>query len=214
MQQAILSFKNRAEVLELPVPLQEWSLDSPQNTYTFNTLETGDILALGAEQLKSIAITSFFPSQKYSFLYTKNIKDPWECVNMINRWKNSKEPIRLTIVGTNINLNMGISKFSYDKMDGTKDVGFTLELLEYPNLNVQRYKDGTQKYSEKSKLKPRANTTKNQARSHMVKKGDTMWDMAEKYLGNGRRWREIAKANGMKSGWDLRVGKSIKIPKK
>lgn len=41
-----------------------------------------------------------------------------------------------------------------------------------------------------------------------------MWDMAEKYLGDGKRWKEIAKLNKMKSGWDLRVGKDIKIPPK
>lgn len=99
MQRCILSFNNRAEILELPVPLQEWQLNSPHNTYNFTTLEVGDIKAIGGTKLKTLTIDSFFPSKEYPFLVTKNLIEPWTCYNMIERWRLSKKPIRVVIVG-------------------------------------------------------------------------------------------------------------------
>lgn len=45
-----------------------------------------------------------------------------------------------------------------------------------------------------------------------VKKGDTLWAYAEAYLGDGRRWKEIAKLNGIKDPRKLQIGAQIKIP--
>lgn len=47
---------------------------------------------------------------------------------------------------------------------------------------------------------------------HTVKQGDTLWAMAIKYLGNGNRWREIAKANKIMDPRSLRIGQKITIP--
>lgn len=48
---------------------------------------------------------------------------------------------------------------------------------------------------------------------HTVKSGDTLWDLSVKYLGNGARYREIMKLNGLTST-TIRVGQQLKIPKK
>lgn len=49
-----------------------------------------------------------------------------------------------------------------------------------------------------------------------VKSGDTLWAIAEKYLGDGRRWKEIARLNGIKDPRKLptykQSGKDLKIP--
>lgn len=54
------------------------------------------------------------------------------------------------------------------------------------------------------------------ARTHKLKRGDTLWKLAVKYLGKGARWPEIVKANKskLKNPNRLTVGVTIKIPKK
>ena len=47
-------------------------------------------------------------------------------------------------------------------------------------------------------------------RVHIVVKGDTLWDIAKKYLGNGARYPEIKELNNLKSnviysGWKLKI---------
>lgn len=140
MERCVLSFNNRAEVLELPVPLQEWSEVSSHNTYTFTTLEKGDINAVGKTKLKTMTINSFFPSKEYPFLVVKDIKDPWTCYNMVESWRLKNKPIRVVIVETEINLAMVISEFTVSKesMDGSGDLYFSLSLEEYRFANIDK----------------------------------------------------------------------------
>ena len=47
-------------------------------------------------------------------------------------------------------------------------------------------------------------------RVHTVVKGDTLWEIAKKYLGNGTRYPEIKELNGLTSnviysGWKLKI---------
>lgn len=212
MQQLVLSFENRSEVLELPWPLQEHNISSHHNTYDFNTINTGEVLAIGKKKLKTMTISSTFPSKPYPFLFSKNFPDPNTCVAMINKWRLSGKPIRVAIMDTDINLAMAIESFDYGKedMDGSGDVAFTLSLKEYSYLNMEPSKapGGTSTLKErptedkKDKLKP-----------YLVKKGDTLWDVADKKLGDGSRWKEIAKLNNISDPRTLQIGVKLKMPK-
>lgn len=215
MQACILSFNNREEVLELPVPLQEnWQVSEGHSTYTFTTMETGEVLAIGSRQLKHLTISSFFPASKdYTFLLNKNFPDPWTCVEMIKRWKEKNKPIRVIITGTMVNYAMAIAKFDVGKMDRSQDVAFSLDLEEYRFLNMERSKRKAEVPGKKLEDRP-IEKKKAYVKDHKVKKGDTLWDLSEKYLGDGRKWKEIAGANKIKNGFDLKVGQTIKIPSK
>lgn len=47
---------------------------------------------------------------------------------------------------------------------------------------------------------------------HTVVAGDSLWSIAEKYYGDGRRFASIATANGISSTADLVVGQRLLIP--
>lgn len=50
-------------------------------------------------------------------------------------------------------------------------------------------------------------------RTHTVARGDSMWALANTYLGNGSRYKEIMQLNGMKST-TIKIGQVLKIPAK
>jgi 5'-nucleotidase len=52
------------------------------------------------------------------------------------------------------------------------------------------------------------------AEDHVIKAGDNLWNLAEKYLGDGHKWGQIAKANPDHNPNSLTVGSSLKIPSK
>lgn len=49
-------------------------------------------------------------------------------------------------------------------------------------------------------------------RTHTVKRGDTLWDIAEDVYGDGQQWTKIAKASGIKDGDELAVGQRLRLP--
>ena len=55
--------------------------------------------------------------------------------------------------------------------------------------------------------------TKQATTTYTVQKGDTLWEIAKKYLGSGARYTEIVKLNGLKTSVIL-VGQKLKIPTK
>lgn len=52
-----------------------------------------------------------------------------------------------------------------------------------------------------------------QYKIHVVTKGESPWSLASRYLGDGRRYREIVSLNGLRTGM-LYVGQRLKIPNK
>lgn len=47
---------------------------------------------------------------------------------------------------------------------------------------------------------------------YQIQSGDTLWDLSQKYLGDGSRYNEIAQANGIKDPNKINTGDSLKIP--
>lgn len=48
--------------------------------------------------------------------------------------------------------------------------------------------------------------------THLVKRGDNLWMIAKKALGNGQRWNEIAKLNSIANGNRIAIGTELKMP--
>lgn len=49
-------------------------------------------------------------------------------------------------------------------------------------------------------------------RSHAVLAGESLWSIAQAELGDGKRWREIAALNGLRSPYKIRVGMRLLLP--
>jgi 5'-nucleotidase/UDP-sugar diphosphatase len=50
--------------------------------------------------------------------------------------------------------------------------------------------------------------------SHVIASGDTLWDLAKQFYGDGTLWRKISEANGKPTPRHLTIGKELQIPSK
>ncbi|MBO7747349.1 hypothetical protein I8J29_24495 [Paenibacillus sp. MWE-103] len=132
----VLSMNNMAEVLTLPMPPSEFSLPIPGGNEEFDVIGgasgVGKLNLPGLRGLKAVSLASIFPVRKYSFVSASIIG--WRCVNIINRWKSSRQPIRIIVTtkeGLEV-LNMAclIENFTYG-VDRAGDIPYTLELKEF-----------------------------------------------------------------------------------
>lgn len=128
----------------------------------------------------------------------------------LNNWNDLLEVYRSGGVAPLIHPFFPLKQAMFKKLRGEVEPGdgavrFEFEFWEHiePIRQVPAVSSGTPSADPKAKG---AKTTK-----HTVKQGDTLWALAEKYLGAGTRWQEIAKVNGIKDPKTLQIGTVLVI---
>jgi nucleoid-associated protein YgaU len=201
-------FSQGNEKFQLPVPPADFMENTAQKVETVDVIGYGEMTLIGEENADEITIKSFFPVKYYPFCQYKNLKKPYECVSLFKKWKESKKPVRLLITTTNINKLYLIEQFNYGERAGSRDVEFELSLKEY---RMPGYKETTEKTKSvaRQNQKPRKPSLKTKSATYTIKSGDTLWVLARKFYGDGSRWPELAKKNGIKDPRKLRVGQVL-----
>jgi hypothetical protein len=213
-----LSYNNNEEQLRLPVIPDNFELSQRNNNTVVNINALGEIdqlltQHLGNQRIHHSGQLRFFPAQEYYFCKYTGFPKPYECVKMIQKWKESGRPIRLIITGTSINYAMTIENFIFSEQDGTRDVYFTLELREY--VFTKQVKptnvvtpNGTQVTVPATKRESKPIPSK-----YKVQKGDNMYTVAKKTTGSMSNAKAIAKTNkrDQYKGMDLVKGTVVLI---
>lgn len=122
-------------------------------------------------------------NQYYKFCQYRNFPTPEKSVAMINKWQKSKRPIRLIITGL-LNDAFAIESFSYYKKLGTGDIYFTLELEQY-------------RFAEAGQAVNTSFAKDEVIAVVQLKKGQTLCELAEEWLGDSDRYQDIADWNGI-----------------
>ncbi len=127
----------------------------------------------------------------------------------------------VSFVDVGANQDAHILIFKAEKTEDEKKKKQSQRARNWVESNHKRYPKGHTEGGEfapadggkNSKPRTRSGKLKGAVR---VKSGDTLWAIAAKYLGNGRRWKEIARLNGIKDPRKLptyeQSGKELKIP--
>jgi nucleoid-associated protein YgaU len=180
-----------SDKIRLPVNPETLSISSPFGTETIEIDGLGEINLVKFRGVKEITFDSFFPkTYNPSYCLYKSFPSPESCINLIEKWRNSRKPIRLTITETKINLLMDIPDFTYEHRAGNYgDIFFSITLTEHKDIVIKKV---TTKASSK---KSRPKSTKPKPKTYTVKKGDCLWKIAKKYYGTGTKWPTIYKSN-------------------
>ena len=208
----------RFPILPSTINVQDYAIINDSNITGL-----GDVAIFGGKGLRTIEISSFFPNpkRKYKFVNYSNYPKQWDCVSKIRGYMNNGEVMRFKVTGTEINFQVRITDFTFSQQDGTGDVYYTINLKEYREIKissttpVKRKTDNKNRTSSKDKNNNKNKTsTKSKQTIHIVKKGDTLYDIAKKYYGKGSSYKKIIEKNKskypslakntiIKAGWKL-----------
>lgn len=206
-----LSFNNNAESLRLPVIPSAFSISLPNQNTTVDITNIGEINLIGKTGLANITIDSFFPNQEYSFCLYNGFSKPYECINLLKKWKESGKPIRLIITQSPINYAMAIESITYSEEDGTGDVYFSLELKEYRFIKAATQQKQTTANGTVISTPQTTRETKAVSTNYTVKSGDTLWAIAKRATGDGSNYKAIAEKNGIKDPDKIYPGQKLVI---
>ena len=190
--------------IRFPVVPSAIGVSRSNNIDTQAVIKLGEVPIFNGTSLKTIELTSFFPNQEYSFCDYTGFMKPYEFSDKIQKWMYEGKPLRIIVTDSPTNMQCLIQQFDTVEQDGTRDLYFTLNLLEYRPIEVPNLGDnnkGNNSNNSQNISRPGENSdnsNSNQQKIHKVVKGDSLWAIAQKYYGKGSLYPKIKEANKTK----------------
>ena len=193
-------FKTKDKAVRLPVVPSEFERVIDANYETNNIIGLGDIATFAGNGLAQLSLSSFFPNHEYSFNAYSNVPKPYDMAHIFKEWKNKGVVVRVILTGTDINQEMYITNYSYGEKDGTGDVYYSMDLLEYRPITIPTITENTSNNTQNTSRPTENNPNNNSStqKTHKVVKGDSLWAIAQKHYGKGSLYPKIKEANKSK----------------
>lgn len=188
---------------------------------TYDILDKGEVAVPIGENLYTYSWEGVFPGANRTdkSLMRGTWQDPKNYDKILDAWKSAGTPLTLLVVGTPINADVLLDQYRGKYAGGFGDFEYELSFVEDRSSDIKVT-------TTTVKTTKRAETNSTTSR-YTIKKGDTLWDIAGRFLGKSSRWPEIyelnksiiestAKKYGKKSsnrGWWIYPGCVITIRK-
>ena len=185
--------------IRFPVVPSTIGVSRSNNIDTQSVLKLGEVPIFNGTSLKTIELTSFFPNQEYSFCDYTGFMKPYEFSDKIQKWMYEGKPLRIIVTDSPTNMQCLIQQFDTAEQDGTRDLYFTLNLIEYRPIEIPIIKvDTNTSNASNNTTRPTEQANNTTQKVHKVVKGDSLWTIAQKYYGKGNLYPKIKEANKSK----------------
>jgi hypothetical protein len=183
-----LTNERNTERVRLPVNPATITVSSPFEYNDVTIANFGEATIFGDRGLKEFSFETFFPA-RYNPVYCsyREFKAPYTYVAIIEKWRDSKLPIRLIVTGTKINYLVTIRDFSYEveRAGNPGDIYFSISFKQFRWISV-RYEA------------TRPPSTKSTQRIYTTVQNDILLHIARRIYGNDNKWIDIYNANKTK----------------
>lgn len=139
MDEFRLFFEYNSRVVQLPVNPESLKIEGEVDNEKVDLYNNGEIILLGNRKLKNIEIETFFPNDSVgSYINTKGqFEEPQFYKNFFENIINDKEPMRLIISSTDINMLVAINNFDIEWQAGDVDLHYLLDLSQYKEFSIK-----------------------------------------------------------------------------
>ena len=189
---------------------------------SYDIMNKGEVAVPTGTGLAKVSWDSDFPGVNRTdrSMMRGEWKEPAYYHNILIDWMEKGTPLNLIVTGYPINLDVYLEEYRATAAGGFGDLSYQLSFLEYRELQLG---DGGSKNGGSGNENKRAAAA---VTSYVIKKGDTLWAIAQRFFGAGSKWQAIYNANreiieatakkyGKSSsdhGWWIYPGCKIKIP--
>ena len=164
----------------------------------------GENLHPRPSRLRAVRFSGIFPGSRMGFVTAGTLLSPGEYSARMEAALSSKEPLRLVVSGGAAPFSMlaVVEKFlCWEQAGEDGDLYFTLALREYRPYGTQSV--AVKVVSPDGKPVGSAGSSSGRTgspavpKTYTVQKGDNLWSIAKRFLGDGSRYGEIAKWNNI-----------------
>lgn len=203
----LLWHNNGEERIYFTVNPAEISVSRPNCNRRIPLAMGGSVNVWGGRGLREVRLSTFLPWETSPFYSGQS---PETVLAMLRRWQDSGDPVRLILSGSDINDAFLIEDVTEILREGDLDIGLTVTLREY------KFKSALAALAELAgEVSCSHGCSRQDERSlpaaYTVKKGDTLWDIAARFYGDGTKWRTLAERNGVSNPRKLQIGRILSL---
>lgn len=216
--------RNGSREIRVPILPEQIKIKSGEAAFaSYDIMNKGEVVVPTGVGLSSYSWESEFPGKNRTdkSLMRGSWKDPASYHNILEDWKRKGTALNLLVTGFPINKDVYLKTYSFTAAGAFGDITYEVEFVENRNVAISNTsatkKSGTNSTQKRSSEK---------VTSYTIKSGDTLWAIAQKFLGSGAKWETIYNANkeiieqtakkrGLSSsnrGWWIFPGVKISIP--
>lgn len=203
----------------LPIAPSKFSVSIQNKNKTVELINDKQINILKLPGLTDISFEFILPNSKYPFVV--NWQPPQYYLSVLEKLKINLQPFQFVIARSLPNgqpsfaTNMTVSLESYEIVEDAEngfDITVKINLKQYRPYATQTVEIKTSVDGSKVSVEKNARAqTKQPDKTYTVQKGDTLWNIAKKYLGDGSKYKQLATLNNISNPNFLSVGQVLKL---
>ena len=158
----------------------------------YDILDLGPVRMPSGRNLGKFSWESTLPGEGHKDLpfLRGTWQDPKKIQTIFSEWRANGTPLRLLMTGTPINHNVYLTDYNIEYAGGYGDYAYDIE-FEHRGGEVKILT--TKETGSSSTTSTTTKETK--ATTYTIKQGDTLWSIAQKFLGSGAKYKTIYEAN-------------------
>ncbi len=212
-----LYLKQDGKQILLPVTPAEIETKTGNRNKTVYILNFGEMNLAKKAGLQEIRFTALLPGRQYSFVQTENgFHEPEYFLNYFKEYKAAAKPVQMILFrkladGTQLfcgNMEVLLEDYTVTEKGGEQgDFWVEMHWKEWKAAKSIRYSIKGNAMVEQGQERQ----AKQPAAAYTVQKGDCLWNIAKKQLGDGSRYKEIAQKNGIADPNRIYPGQVLKL---
>lgn len=212
-----LYLKQDGKQILLPVTPAEMETKTGNQNKTVYILNFGEMNLAKKPGLQEIRFMVLLPGRRYSFVQTEDgFHEPEYFLNYFKEYKAAAKPVQLILFrrmadGTQLfcgNMEVLLEEYTVTEKGGEQgDFWVEMHWKEWKAAKSIRYSIKGNTMVEQGQERQ----AKQPAATYTVQKGDCLWNIAKKQLGDGTRYKEIAQKNGIANPNRIYPGQVLKL---
>lgn len=177
---------------EIRIPLIPEEIPFPRGNATFITndiMGLGEVATPSGTDLDTYSWSSEFPGElrQNDPMIRGDWQNPKNYDSILTDWKKNGTELNLLVIGYPINADVYLEEYRPKAAGPFGDIYYEITFVEARSINIT-----SANQSNTSTANKRPASTGN---THTIKTGDTLWGIARKYYGDGKKWKTIYDAN-------------------
>ena len=216
-----LYLKQEGKQILLPVTPAEIETKMGNRNKVGYILNFGEMNLAKKQGLQEIRFTALLPGRMYGFVQTEDgFHEPEYYLNCFKEYKAAAKPVQLILFrrladGTQLfcgNMDVLLEDYTVTEKGGEQgDFWVEMRWKEWKTAKSIRYSVKSQNGGNVLVEQGQERQAKTPATTYTVKKGDCLWNIAKKQLGDGTKYKEIAKKNGISDPNRIYPGQVLKL---